>query len=163
MASRAAQAHALVAGVREALGARAAGLWFVQGKRLVQAAFVPGPTLDGKVAEEFARLTRMVRLDQADLGIVKAVLECDIVESRATELPAEAGSGRWLRAFDAERSVALPLRDEESGTIIAVISVALEPSPASTLEVAQDLHLHVCRLLEEAPEDTPPETGLKRP
>jgi hypothetical protein len=40
------------------------------------------------------------------------------------ELPADSGSGRWLRAFGAGRSVAVPIRDER-GAVAGVFSVAL--------------------------------------
>ncbi len=48
----------------------------------------------------------------------------------AVELPEESGSGRWLRAFGAVRSVAVPIRDSR-GTVRAVFSVALGENPLS--------------------------------
>ena len=55
--------------------------------------------------------------------------------SRTAELPAEAGSGFWLRAFGASRSVAVPLLDARGG-VHAVVSVALDESPLDDEAVA---------------------------
>jgi hypothetical protein len=105
---------ALLAG----LGGRAAGFWRVRVARLEQVAFVAGEGLDPRTAREFAQATRDVPLERADLGIVRACLEGQPAISRVGEMPPESGSGHWLRAFGAGRSVAVPLG-------AAVISIAL--------------------------------------
>jgi hypothetical protein len=105
------------------LGGRAAGFWAVRGDRLVQLTFVGGEGLDPETARAFAAATREVPLDRGDLGIVRAYRKGRPVVSTVSELPAENGSGRWLRAFGAERSIAVPL--EIGGAIAAVVSIAL--------------------------------------
>jgi hypothetical protein len=108
------------------LGARAAGLWRVdqQTAQLVQVAFVPGAGLDRQVALEFENATQVVPLSQLTLGIVVAAMTGRPAISRVAELAADSGSGAWLRAFGANRSVAVPLFDEEE-RVSGVISVAL--------------------------------------
>jgi hypothetical protein len=124
-----ADAAACVESLRRALGARAAGLWRLDEDRreLVQVAFAPGPELSDEVAAGFAQATRSVGLEQGNLGIVVAVTTGRFASSWAETLPAEVGSGRWLRAFGAVRSVAVPLADV-TGRVVSVLSVAL-PSP----------------------------------
>jgi len=65
-----------------------------------------------------------VPTSQTSLGIVAAALTGQPAVSRVEELPADSGSGRWLRAFGASRSVAIPIRGE-GGKIQGVFSVAL--------------------------------------
>jgi hypothetical protein len=115
-----------LAGLCDALGARAAGCWRLDldEHRLVQVAFVPGAGLEPRIAEEFADATACVPLSQQSLGIVAAALSAHPVISRVAQLPADSGSGRWLRAFGASRSVAVPRRDD-SATVQGVLSVAL--------------------------------------
>ena len=115
-----------VAEVCTALGACAAGYWRLdpEGKRLVQVVFVPGAQLDPQVGREFAAATREVSLDQTTLGIVVAAIKGQPAVSRVEDLPADSGSGRWLRAFGACRSLAVPLHDPQ-GSVRAVVSVAL--------------------------------------
>ena len=106
--------------------ARAAGYWQLdqETERLVQLGFVPGVGLDPEVGRQFAAATAAVPLSQTSLGIVAAALTGQPAVSRVAELPADSGSGRWLRAFGASRSVAVPIRGE-GGKIQGVFSVAL--------------------------------------
>jgi hypothetical protein len=127
---RFADATAMVTDVLSALGARAAGLWRVEGRRLAQAAFVPGEHLPADVAQAFSAATRSVPLDDPSLGIVAAATTGAVRVSRAAALDPATGSGRWLRAFGAERSVAVPIADP-AGTVVAVFSVAM-PSGGDT-------------------------------
>ncbi len=124
-----------LADLARALSARAAGVWRVEEDRLVQVAFVAGGGLAEEVALAFAEATRSVSRAQADLGIVRAVTHGVVTASRMAELPAEAGSGFWLRAFGASRSVAVPLLDAR-GSVHAVVSVALGGSPLDDRAVA---------------------------
>src|SRR6185437_2196304 len=89
--------HALLAALRGRFHARAAGWWRVAGDRLEQVAFSAAADMPGDVAREFAGSTRSVPLARADLGIVKAAVTCEVAVSRADELPADSGSGLWLR------------------------------------------------------------------
>ncbi len=103
---------------------RAAGFWWIAGNMLELVAFVASPALPKEVIGGFVEATRSVPLSQTDLGIVRTAVEETVTVSRASELPAESGSGYWLRAFGAVRSVAIPLHDAH-GTTKAVLSVAL--------------------------------------
>ena len=125
---RGAVTRAHVAAVCESLGARAAGYWQLDAlaQRLVQVAFVPGAGLDPQVGLEFAATTHDVELGQKNLGIVAAASEGRPVVSHAVDLPDDSGSGRWLRAFGASRSVAVPFRGG-NGQVDGVLSVALPP------------------------------------
>jgi hypothetical protein len=138
MSDRTSTAKADVAALLTDLGARAAGLWRVDSERLVQVAFVPAPSLPEAVSRAFAEATRSVSLDQSSLGIVKAAVLGEVAVSRASELPADAGSGTWLRQFGAVRSVAVPLRDD-LGSIRGVLAVALPDSPLDDNAVADRL------------------------
>lgn len=131
-----ASATTVVEDLLRALGARAAGLWTVHGESLVQAAFAACPEMPADVARTFAESTRNVPLLDQSLGIVAAAMTGDVRVSRVAELAAETGSGRWLRAFGAERSVAVPLRGAR-GAVVAVLSVALGRGAASDASVAE--------------------------
>ena len=118
-----------------ALSARAAGVWRVEGDSLVQVAFVAGEGLPEVVAFSFAAATRSVSWASGGLGIVRAATLGVVTTSRTEELPAESGSGLWLRAFGASRSVAVPLFHAQGG-VHAVVSVALADSPLDDQAVA---------------------------
>lgn len=115
-----------LAELRFELGARAAGYWWSAGQWLEQIAFAPSPALPADVAQAFAEATRSVALSRTDLGIVRAAVSGSAVVSRASELAddTDSGSGYWLRAFGATRSVAVALYDP-SAVVRAVVSVAL--------------------------------------
>src|SRR5262245_14210239 len=113
-----------LAELRIDLEARAAGYWWHAGDWLEQVAFVASPALGADLAAKFAEATRSVALSRTDLGIVRAALSGEPAVSRIAELPEEDGSGYWLRAFGAERSVAVPLHDNK-GDVRAIVSVAL--------------------------------------
>jgi hypothetical protein len=105
------------------LNARAAGLWRVEATDLVQVAFWSALDLDNDVAEAFSRATQRVDRSRTELGIVGAVVVGIARISVARDLSAEKGSGYWLRQFDADRSIAVPLVRE--GVSVAVASVAI--------------------------------------
>src|SRR4029077_2870940 len=94
---------------RPRLGARAAGAWRVETDHLAQLAFDASPDLSPGVAGRFAGATVSVPLDRRDLGIVRAVVESGRLVSVAADLSTDAGSGYWLLAFGADRSVAVPI------------------------------------------------------
>src|SRR4051812_21966330 len=97
--------------LRERFCARAAGWWRVAGDRLEQVAFSADADMPGEVARGFAGATRSVPMDRGDLGIVRAAATGEPAVSRVDDLPADSGSGLWLRRFGATRSVAVPVRD----------------------------------------------------
>lgn len=127
--SRMRDAHAIrskVAQICNSLGACAAGYWRLDraSAHLFQVAFVPGVGLNADVAGKFENATQVVPLSQRSLGIVAAASSGRPAISRVGELPADSGSGAWLRAFGASRSVAVPIR-ETNGDVVGVFSVAL--------------------------------------
>ena len=113
-----------LAALRLRLGGRAAGAWQVEDDRLVQIAFDPAPDMPRDVADGFAAATRSVDLDRVNLAIVQVVLSGRVFVAIAAELPPEVGSGYWLRAFGADRSVAVPIVGRDGG-VEMVVSVAL--------------------------------------
>ena len=117
-----------LAALRARLGGRAAGAWKVAGDRLEQVAFDPAPDMPAEVGEGFASATRAVDLARLELGIVKAVASGQVAVSLARDLPAGVGSGYWLRAFGADRSVAVPILDRD-GRVALVVSLALGLEP----------------------------------
>jgi hypothetical protein len=120
-------ASATVEAMRAALGARAAGFWRVEDDHLRLVVFAAAPDMPAAVAAGFAVATARVALDQADLSIVRAATEGRPAVARTAELSPDAGSGRWLRAFGAARSVAVPL-GAAHGATVAVLSIALPDS-----------------------------------
>lgn len=130
----------LVESLRAEFEGRASGLWEVdgEGNRLIQLAFAPSPDMPDEVARAFAEATRSIPLDRLDLGVVKAWADRLPAISVAEQLPAETGSGHWLRAFGAERSVAVPLGDTE-GSVWAVLSIALAEPPRDHVALIQRL------------------------
>ncbi|MEO6811562.1 MAG: hypothetical protein ABI353_20810, partial [Isosphaeraceae bacterium] len=86
------------------------------------------------------------KLTQTDLGIVGAAITGKPSISVASALPPEAGSGYWLRAFGADRSLALPLLDD-AGRVLAVVAVALANAPLDDQGLLNELRL-LCLELE---------------
>lgn len=80
--------------------------------------------MPAEVASAFAAATVLVPLDRRDLGIVAAVVGRQRRVSLASDVPSWAGSGYWLRAFGADRSVAVPVVGGD-GVIAGVVAVAL--------------------------------------
>lgn len=105
-------------------GARAAGAWRTDGGWLVLDRFIGTDDLPLEVADAFASATAQVPLSATNLGIVGAALDKVPHIARAAELPPDAGSGYWLRAFGATISVAVP-RFNRQREVAGVISVAL--------------------------------------
>ncbi len=138
--------RARVAEIGAALGARAAGYWQFDpaNQQLVQISFVPGVGLDPEVGRQFAAATATAPLSQTSLGIVAAVLTGQPAISHAADLPADSGSGRWLRAFGASRSVAVPIRDP-AGSVLGVISVALAAENQAPDEAISETLLTLAR------------------
>lgn len=111
--------HAELSRLVGELSACAAGIWVVEGDHLVQRAFVPGARLDPATARSFAEATRVVPLSRRDLGIVQALHGGATTVTRVREAAPDRGSGYWLRAFGADRSVAVPISTR------VVVSIAM--------------------------------------
>jgi hypothetical protein len=88
---------------------RASGLWRIEPDRLELVCFAGCATLAPAVATAFEEATRVVPLDRAELSIVRAARSGEVVEAEAVSWNRETGSGYWLRAFGAARSIAVPV------------------------------------------------------
>jgi hypothetical protein len=120
-----------LASLRVRLAARAAGAWrLFEGERLEQLGFSAAPDMALATARGFATASRLVSLHDRSLGIVLAAVERRRTVSFARDLPADRGSGYWLRAFGAERSVAVPIEGPD-GLVVGVVSVALNAGGVS--------------------------------
>jgi hypothetical protein len=107
----------------------------VSGDRLELVAFASASDMPEEVAQAFAEATRSVALSHRELGIVHAALAGQVTVSHASKLPAESGSGLWLRRFGAARSVAVPIR--APGLEVArIVSLALGDGPNDDLTIA---------------------------
>jgi hypothetical protein len=137
-----------LAALRARLEARAAGVWQVRAQNLEALAFDAAPDMASEVAAGFAAATFLVSLDRRELGVVAAVLERRPLVSVAAELPADIGSGYWLRAFGASRSVAVPIADP-NGSIASVVSVAMAAGGPSDDDVATLIRAEAAEWLSE--------------
>ena len=111
-----------IAQVAQVLGARAAGLWRVEGAELVLTEFWASSDLGPGVAEAFRAATTRVPLSRTELGIVAAAIDGTPTVINAGEQPEAGGSGMWLRRFAAGRSIAVP--GIVGGAVVGVASVA---------------------------------------
>jgi hypothetical protein len=141
-----------LAALRARLEARAAGVWQFRGQHLESLAFDAAPDMATEVASGFAAATALVPLDRRELGVIAAVFERRVVVSVAAELPADIGSGYWLRAFGASRSVAVPIVDP-NGSVKGVVSVALAAWGPSDDEVATLIRAEAADWLSERRDD----------
>jgi hypothetical protein len=141
-----------LAALRAKLEAPAAGVWQVRGQHLEALAFDAAPDMAIEVASGFTAATALVPLDRRELGVIASVLERRVVVSVAAELPEDIGSGFWLRAFGASRSVAVPIVDP-NGTVKGVVSVALAAGGRSDDEVAALIRAEAADWLSERRDD----------
>src|SRR2546421_605808 len=128
--------HDRLDALRVRFHARAAGWWRVAGDRLEQVAFCAAADMPDSVVRDFARAALSVPLSAGDLGIVRAANRGEPAVSRASELPADTGSGLWLGRFGAIRSVAVPVC-EASGSVVRVVSLALAGATPEDADVAE--------------------------
>lgn len=135
-----------VAYVHQEACARATGSWRYHDKRLTIEFFMACPEMKSDVAAGFPQATADVPVTDTGLGIVLAARARQTTQYRAIDLPPDAGSGYWIRAFEADRSVAVPQFDE-AGQLIRILSVAVTglEKPAAYYEqivlAAFDLYL----------------------
>ncbi len=139
---------------------RAAGLWTFGEGTLSLAAFVAADDLPAEVASGFPEATRTVPLDRPDLAIVRAAMERGPVLTRAENLPAEGGSGYWLRAFGATCSVAVPIPGPD-GRLAVVLSVALRRLPGDAILVADVIRRVGLPLAHSQAPSSNPAAGLR--
>jgi len=116
-----------------AAGARATGLWRLEGAFLVLAGFRAVPEMDPEVVRAFQAATARVPLDRRELGIVEAAVAGAPAAARAGPPGGHDGAGRggspgWLVRFGAAQSLAVPVL--RGGRVSAVIAISrAEPFP----------------------------------
>lgn len=112
----------------ELTGARATGIWKLEGETLQQLGFTAVPEMHAATRAEFAALTRAVPLSHDGLGIVQAVLKREPVVARRNQGPLSLGtSASWLDRFDAACSLSCPCfrADGAIGGVVALAHVEL--------------------------------------
>ena len=126
-----------------ATNARASGLWRLNENQLILAGFGSATDMLEEVSLGFQEATRRVPLDQTGLGIVKAVVTAGPVigyrNPQAAELSASAS---WIAKFEANTSLAVPIRDAGSNRLVGVIAV----SSAAFIEEADSVWQSMVRL-----------------
>ncbi|MEI7922094.1 MAG: hypothetical protein WCJ40_09315 [Planctomycetota bacterium] len=135
--------------VHDKANARATGIWMHENDVLHLELFLPSRQIQECIAGGFAEATAKVPVTDTGLGIVLAARARQITEYRAVDLPPESGSGYWLRAFRADRSVAVPFFDKNGDLkrILSVAVVGLEiptQTYSSIIQEAFQLYLKSC-------------------
>lgn len=105
--------------------ARAAGCWRVHNEHLALLGFGAAVDMDEAVDCGFREATRRVPLDQLGLGIVKAVVTGQPAIGRRD--PADTsldGSATWIARFQAQTSLAVPIRLVNSNEVAGVLAVS---------------------------------------
>ncbi len=105
--------------------ARAAGCWRLHVGHLELLGFGAAADMDETVDRGFREATRRVPLDQLGLGIVKAVVTAQPAIGRRD--PADNsldGSATWIARFQAQTSLAVPIRLMNSNEIVGVLAVS---------------------------------------
>lgn len=103
-------------------GARATGLWKIDGGMLHQVGFTTVPEMHAATRAEFAALTRAVPLSHDGLGIVQAAKKREPVMARRHQGPMSLGtSATWLDRFDAACSLSYPCFTE-AGEVSGVVA-----------------------------------------
>jgi hypothetical protein len=125
--------------LRGRLDARAAGVWSVEPAALVLAAFAPAADLEPRIAARFTQATSRVSLESVELGIVQAALTGAPAVSETAMLRGSPGSGSWLEAFGADRSVAVPVMRAGAAGAVLVVSVAVRGPVAEVPWITESL------------------------
>ena len=105
--------------------ARAAGCWRLHDRHLELLGFGAAADMDEAVDRGFREATRRVPLDQLGLGIVKAAVTGQPAIGRHD--PADNsldGSATWIARFQAQTSLAVPIRCEGSNEVVGVLAVS---------------------------------------
>ncbi len=124
--------------------ARAAGCWRLHDGHLELLGFGAADDMDETVDRGFREATRRVPLDQLGLGIVKAAVTGQPAIGRRdpTDNSLE-GSATWIARFQAQTSLAVPIRLSNHGEVVGVLAV-------STAAVVHPVHPLWSLLLELA-------------
>ena len=105
--------------------ARAAGCWRLRDGHLELLGFGAAADMDEAVDQGFREATRRVPLDQLGLGIVKAAVTGQPAIGRRD--PADNsldGSATWIARFQAQTSLAVPIRLMNSSDVAGVLAVS---------------------------------------
>ena len=105
--------------------ARAAGCWRLQDGHLELLGFGAAADMDEAVDRGFREATRRVALDQLGLGIVKAAVTGQPAIGRRDPSDSHLdGSATWIARFQAQTSLAVPIRLMNSNDIAGVLAVS---------------------------------------
>ena len=105
--------------------ARAAGCWRLHDQHLELLGFGAAADMNEEVDRGFREATRRVALDQRGLGIVKAAVTGQPATGQRD--PADGslnGSATWIARFQAQTSLAVPIRRETSNEVVGVLAVS---------------------------------------
>ena len=105
--------------------ARAAGCWRLRDGHLELLGFGAAADMDEAVDRGFREATRRVPLDRLGLGIVKAAVTGQPTIGRRD--PADnslEGSATWIARFQAQTSLAVPIRRANQSEIAGVLAVS---------------------------------------
>ena len=105
--------------------ARAAGCWRLHSEQLELLGFGAAADMDEEVDRGFREATRRVALDQRGLGIVKAAVTGQPAIGRRDPTDNSLdGSATWIAKFQAQTSLAVPIRLMNSNEIVGVLAVS---------------------------------------
>ncbi len=105
--------------------ARAAGCWRLRDEHLELLGFGAAADMDEEIDRGFRDATRRVPLDQLGLGIVKAAVTGQPAIGRRD--PADNslnGSATWIARFQAQTSLAVPIRLAKTNEVVGVLAVS---------------------------------------
>ena len=109
----------------EQTASRAAGCWRLDRQILHLAWFGYARDMPHDVSQGFQDATRSVPLNQLGLGIVKAaVTEQPAIGRRDAGMTGLGGSASWIVRFDANTSLAVPIRNEAVDRVVGVLAVS---------------------------------------
>jgi hypothetical protein len=104
---------------------RASGCWRLKNGSVRLVGFGVASDMPTEVSQGFQDATRSVSLKQQGLGIVKAAVSRQPAigrrDARATGLD---GSASWIARFGANTSLAVPICDRRTQTVIGVLAVS---------------------------------------
>ena len=104
---------------------RASGLWRLEENLLVLIGFGWASDMSHDVSAGFQAATRRVSLEQVGLGIVKAVVTAKpAIGRRDRQEMGLNGSANWNAKFDANTSLAVPIRQVQTNLIVGVLAVS---------------------------------------
>ena len=104
---------------------RASGCWQLEKGFLKLKGFGWASDMPNEVSQGFQNATRRVSLDQMGLGIVKAAVTGKPAIGRRDALATGLdGSANWIAKFGANTSLAIPIRDFATNSVIGVLAVS---------------------------------------